>query len=65
MEALYVEDKGLERTKCLRRATETSPLELFHFLQAYIQGVIQCLFQIWLVLEDNTFRDYDIGMFSC
>ncbi|XP_026480019.1 uncharacterized protein LOC113386454 [Ctenocephalides felis] len=46
MEALYVEDEGLERTKCLRRA--------------FVQGTIQCLFHMWLIMQDDTFRDYDI-----
>jgi len=45
--------------KCLARATETSNIELYLLIQAYAQAAPQIILQLYYMLTQDLFRNYE------
>ncbi len=56
---MFHEKNSYERHHALAKAAETSPFELYHFLQSFFHAAPQIILQLSLVLRDNMFRNYD------
>lgn len=59
VEALFHEKGSCSRQQAVEKIRETSPCELYHFLQAFLQSGPQMFLQLYILLRDNTFRNYD------
>ncbi|XP_058456259.1 uncharacterized protein LOC131433697 [Malaya genurostris] len=59
IEALFHERTSYGRVQAVCKIRETSPYELYHFLQAFLQSAPQMFLQLYILLRDNTFRNYD------
>lgn len=59
IEALFHEKTSYGRVQAVCKIRETSPFELYHFLQAFLHAAPQMLLQLYILLRDNTFRNYD------
>lgn len=62
-EALYHERDTYERHHAVHKAAETSPFELYHFLQAYLQAAPQIILQFFILLRGDVFRNYETSEF--
>lgn len=58
-EAIFHERDTYERHYAVQKAAETSPFELYHFLQAYLQAAPQIILQFYILLRGNVFRNYE------
>ena len=63
VESLFHDKSSFEREQAIRRASETSPFELYHFLQAFAQAAPQILLQLYILLREDTFRNYETSKF--
>lgn len=43
----------------MSKIRETSPFELYHFLQAFLHAAPQMFLQLYILLRDNAFRNYE------
>lgn len=43
----------------MAKAAATSPFELYHFLQAFLQAAPQTMLQFYILLREDTFRNYE------
>uniref|UniRef100_A0A182KH14 XK-related protein n=1 Tax=Anopheles christyi TaxID=43041 RepID=A0A182KH14_9DIPT len=59
VEALFHDKSSYGRAQAIAKITETSPCELYHFLQAFLQAAPQMMLQLYILLRDGTFRNYD------
>ncbi|KFB40903.1 hypothetical protein ZHAS_00008452 [Anopheles sinensis] len=59
IEALFHEKGSYGRAQSIAKILETSPCELYHFLQAFLQAAPQMMLQLYILLRDGTFRNYD------
>ncbi|KAL1400987.1 hypothetical protein pipiens_006981 [Culex pipiens pipiens] len=59
IEALFQEKGSYGRVQAVGKIRETSPYELYHFLQAFLHAAPQMSLQLYILLRDNTFRNYD------
>ncbi|GAB0094859.1 uncharacterized protein DMENIID0001_101850 [Sergentomyia squamirostris] len=59
IEAIFHERESYERHHAVSKAIEPSPFELYHFLQAFTQCAPQIILQMYILLNENVFRDYD------
>ncbi|EDW35441.1 GL17274 [Drosophila persimilis] len=59
VEALFHDDDDVERMKCLDKATQTSSIELYLLIQAYAQAAPQIILQLYFMLEQDLFRNYE------
>jgi hypothetical protein len=61
VEALFHDKNTYERHQALTKAAENSPFELYHFLQAFFHSAPQIIVQLFILLRDDMFRNYDTG----
>uniref|UniRef100_A0A182R754 XK-related protein n=1 Tax=Anopheles funestus TaxID=62324 RepID=A0A182R754_ANOFN len=59
IEALFHDKNTYGRAQSVAKILETSPCELYHFLQAFLQAAPQMMLQLYILLRDGTFRNYD------
>lgn len=59
VEALYHADDDVERMKCLGKVTQTSNIELYLLIQAYAQAAPQIILQMYHMLTQDIFRNYE------
>ncbi|XP_055551140.1 uncharacterized protein LOC129733349 [Wyeomyia smithii] len=59
IEALFHDRSSYGRVHAVNKIRETSPYELYHFLQAFLQSAPQMLLQLYILLRGNTFRNYE------
>nr|XP_016927989.1 uncharacterized protein LOC108008619 [Drosophila suzukii] len=59
IEGLFHDDDDVERMKCLAKATETSNIELYLLIQAYAQAAPQIILQLYYMLTQDLFRNYE------
>ncbi|XP_049532165.1 uncharacterized protein LOC125949293 [Anopheles darlingi] len=59
VEALFHDKGSYGRAQSVAKILETSPCELYHFLQAFLQAAPQMLLQLYILLRDDTFRNFD------
>ncbi|XP_055642370.1 uncharacterized protein LOC129779120 [Toxorhynchites rutilus septentrionalis] len=59
VEALFHDRASHSRLQAVYKIRETSPCELYHFLQAFLQSGPQMFLQLYILLRDNAFRNYD------
>uniref|UniRef100_A0A182SL73 XK-related protein n=1 Tax=Anopheles maculatus TaxID=74869 RepID=A0A182SL73_9DIPT len=59
VEALFHDKNTYGRAQSVAKIMETSPCELYHFLQAFLQAAPQMMLQLYILLRDGTFRNYD------
>ncbi|XP_062537338.1 uncharacterized protein LOC134205750 [Armigeres subalbatus] len=59
IEALFHDRSSYGRVQAVEKVRESSPFELYHFLQAFLHAAPQMLLQLYILLRDNTFRNYD------
>ncbi|XP_053682000.1 uncharacterized protein LOC128732707 [Sabethes cyaneus] len=59
IEALFHDRSSYGRVQAVEKIRETSPYELYHFLQAFLQSAPQMLLQLYILLRGNTFRNYE------
>ncbi|XP_039483531.1 uncharacterized protein LOC120446576 [Drosophila santomea] len=59
IEGLFHDDDDVERMKCLAKATQTSNIELYLFVQAYAQAAPQIILQLYHMLVQDMFRNYE------
>ncbi|CRL05141.1 CLUMA_CG017985, isoform A [Clunio marinus] len=59
IESLFHEKNTYERHHALTKAAEHSPFELYHFLQSFFHSAPQIILQIFILLRDDMFRNYD------
>ncbi|KAH8415846.1 hypothetical protein KR222_002123 [Zaprionus bogoriensis] len=59
IEALFHADDDVQRMKCLARARETSSIELYLLIQAYAQAAPQIILQMYHLLGQDIFRNYE------
>ncbi|EDW61796.1 uncharacterized protein [Drosophila virilis] len=59
VEALFHADDDVERMKCLTKATQTSSIELYLLIQAYAQAAPQIILQMYHMLAQDIFRNYE------
>jgi len=59
IEGLFHDDDDVERMKCLAKATQTSNIELLLFVQAYAQAAPQIILQLYHMLVQDMFRNYE------
>lgn len=45
--------------KCLAKGTQTSSIELYLFIQAYAQAAPQIILQLYHMLAQDMFRNYE------
>lgn len=61
VDALFHDKNTYERHHALTKAAEHSPFELYHFLQSYFHSAPQVIFQMFILLREDLFRNYDTG----
>ncbi|XP_052839570.1 uncharacterized protein LOC128254473 [Drosophila gunungcola] len=59
IEGLFHDDDDVERMKCLAMATQTSNIELYLLIQAYAQAAPQIILQLYHMLAQDMFRNYE------
>uniref|UniRef100_A0A182MIQ1 XK-related protein n=1 Tax=Anopheles culicifacies TaxID=139723 RepID=A0A182MIQ1_9DIPT len=59
IEALFHDKNTYGRAQSVAKILETSPCELYHFLQAFLQAAPQMMLQLYILLREGTFRNYD------
>ncbi|KRG00313.1 uncharacterized protein Dwil_GK28276 [Drosophila willistoni] len=59
VEGLYHDDDDVERMKCLAKAMQTSNIELYLLIQAYAQAAPQIVLQLYYMLAQDMFRNYE------
>ncbi|KAH8391355.1 hypothetical protein KR200_012123 [Drosophila serrata] len=59
IEGLFHDDDDVERMKCLAKAEQTSNIELYLFIQAYAQAAPQIILQLYHMLAQDMFRNYE------
>ncbi|EDW02502.1 uncharacterized protein LOC6560130 [Drosophila grimshawi] len=59
VEALFHEDDDVQRMKCLAKATQSSSIELYLLIQAYAQAAPQIILQMYYMLGEDLFRNYE------
>lgn len=59
IEALFHDRDSYERHHSLAKAAENSAFELYHFLQAFTHSGPQLLLQLYVLLQEDIFRNYD------
>ncbi|KAH8402499.1 hypothetical protein KR009_012393 [Drosophila setifemur] len=59
VEGLFHDDDDVERMKCLAKATQTSNIELYLMIQAYAQAAPQIILQLYYMLAQDLFRNYE------
>ncbi|XP_053673688.1 uncharacterized protein LOC128723945 [Anopheles nili] len=59
IEALFHDKNTYGRAQSVAKIVETSPCELYHFLQAFLQAAPQMMLQLYILLRDGMFRNYD------
>lgn len=64
VESLFHEKNTYERHHALMKAAEHSPFELYHFLQSFFHSAPQIILQLFILLRDDMFRNYDTGELS-
>lgn len=63
IEAMFHERDSHERHHATAKAAETSPFELYHFLQAFLQAAPQIILQFYIILREDVFRNYETSEF--
>lgn len=56
---MFHERDSPERCHAVAKAAATSPFELYHFLQAFLQAAPQTMLQFYVLLREDTFRNYE------
>lgn len=59
IDSLFHERESLERHHSACKAAENSPFELYHFLQSFFQSAPQIILQLFIVLREGVYRNYD------
>lgn len=59
VEAMFHESQSAKRLEATARAAETSPFELYHFLQAFLHAAPQIMTQFYVLLREDVFRNYE------
>lgn len=59
IDALFYERESYERHHVLTKAAESSVFELYHFLQAFTHAAPQIVLQLYIVLREDVFRNYE------
>ncbi|KAJ6637185.1 hypothetical protein Bhyg_09913 [Pseudolycoriella hygida] len=59
VEAIFHDRDTYERHHAVHKAAETSPFELYHFLQAYLHAAPQIVLQFFILLRGDVFRNYE------
>ncbi|XP_055859247.1 uncharacterized protein LOC129921443 [Episyrphus balteatus] len=59
IEALFHDNDDNERMYCLTKAGECSTCELYHLIQAYAQSAPQIILQLYHMLSQDLFRNYN------
>lgn len=63
IEALFHDKHNPDRNHAVRKVAETSSVELYHFLQAFVQAAPQIMLQLYIILRENVFRNYETSKF--
>lgn len=61
IESLFHEKNTYERHHAIQKAAEHSPFELYHFLQSFFHSAPQVVLQLFILLRDDAFRNYNTG----
>lgn len=64
IEALFHDRDAKERRCAVRRAYENSPFELYHFCQAFFQAAPQIILQLYHMLREDMFRNFETSKFT-
>ena len=64
VEGLFHTDDDVERMKCLAKATQTSSIEIYLLIQAYAQAAPQIILQMYHMLAQDIFRDYETSEYK-
>uniref|UniRef100_A0A336LRI3 XK-related protein n=1 Tax=Culicoides sonorensis TaxID=179676 RepID=A0A336LRI3_CULSO len=59
VEALFHDKNNNKRYHAVLKANETSSFELYHFLQAFTQAAPQIMLQLYIVMHESVFRNYE------
>ncbi|KAG5669999.1 hypothetical protein PVAND_000287 [Polypedilum vanderplanki] len=59
VDSLFHERNTYERHHAMAKAAEASPFELYHFLQSFFHCAPQIILQLFILLRDDMFRNYD------
>ena len=63
VDALFHHKDSYERYQSLSKAGENSAFELYHFLQAFTQSAPQLLLQLFILLREDIFRNYETSKY--
>lgn len=63
IEALFHEENTFERYDAIRNATKPSTFQLYRFLQAFCQAAPQIVLQLYIVLRENIFRNFETSKY--
>jgi hypothetical protein len=61
VESLFHEKNTYERHQAMLKAAEHSPFELYSFLQSFFHSAPQVILNLFILLRDDIFRNYDTG----
>lgn len=59
IESFFHEQDTYEWQESIMKATENSPFELYHLIQAYIQAAPQVILQLYILLREDIFRNFE------
>jgi len=59
VESLFHDKNTYERHQAIVKAAEHSPFELYHFLQSFFHCGPQIILQLYILLRENQFRNYE------
>ncbi|XP_055586477.1 uncharacterized protein LOC129739102 [Uranotaenia lowii] len=59
IEALFHDRSSYGRVQAVAKIRETSPFELYHFLQAFLHAAPQMFLQLYILLREDIFRNFD------
>lgn len=61
IESLFHDKNTYERHQAMTKAAEHSPFELYHFLQSFFHSAPQVILQLFILLREDFWRNYDTG----
>lgn len=56
---MFYEENTFERQYAIEKVREPSTVELYYFLQAFLQAAPQVILQLYILLREDTFRNYE------
>lgn len=63
IEALFHDENTFDRYDAIQKATKPSTFQLYRFLQAFCQAAPQVILQLYIVLRENKFRNYETSKY--